>query len=220
MAEALPNNGHEAGILLSNSGDFQNFIKCHHALKSVCTLAVKCLKKVFTVWHSKVLCDRNLNVCETPDVCSQIQTRPDKQSGSCDTCYRWVKEIEKATFPQNEETLKTLSWKHINSSRFHESALEVAKVYTCGTFSRRVTIIVKDFTDFDHGDLLKIMKTFSGFLDYSHERQMNDLSAKDDASNFEILPVSPELQLDVSRKIEYAVTIDKVRSSVMNSISL
>ena len=208
--EAFRHHGNEVESQSSNLDGFQNFIKCHHAIKSVCAHAGECLKKVIMCWHSQLITDTGLNICESPGICSQVKTRPNQQSGSCDKCCLWAEEIEKATFPHDEETMKKLSWENINSSRFHDSALEVAKVYACDASSERLADI-KDITDFDHGSLLTIMQTFSGFMEQFDENgnwNGKQSSASKEASDSTKGTMSNDAEYVT--KMKYADIINKV----------
>ena len=193
--------------------EIQNFVKCHKAIQELCLRAAACVENVLKAWHARMLKGSSgLKECVSKK-CSKVKGRP-KPNGSCKHCRDWADEIENAVFPQEDEIIHGLCWKNVKSPRFYKSPLEVAKVFVYNTPEERMAKTT-EFTNFDGGSLLMIMKLFDEFLEDAHQRAGRKERQDDTSSTFTLESSETESSVtsdsaEEKRKREYAETIEKV----------
>ena len=194
--------------------EIQNFVKCHKAIQELCLRAAACVENVLNIWHARMRED--LRKCASEAKCKNLKGQPNEFSrqSHCKNCCDWADEIVNAVFPQDEDVIKKLCWKNVSSPQFHQRALEVAKVFVYNTPKERVANI-SDFTKFDSGSLLMIMKTFSEFLEDVHQhagkKERSEERQDELAATFTLNGVETNSSAsEEKRKREQAETIEKV----------
>ena len=138
-----------------------NYAKSAAGLLSCCRWAQQVLEKQLAAWHEQYRQKPEYRCTGAP--CPSFGKKP-KQSTHCAGCVNWTKVIIKELATNADHIL----WQFAESSKFSESSLAVAKLFTLRTMPLADVQKKKVYADLDSAMILAIMsqtRLIEGFPD-------------------------------------------------------